>query len=86
VATFLSVSGLRTPVDPRYLDLPTWGAFLVQDFGNSMLPILLDETKWMEWAMRVIEAPAFANAGAPRPDGFPGWRPWAERLVGLSIS
>lgn len=83
-ATF--VSGLRNPVDPRYLDLTTWAGFLVQDFGNSMLPILMDEDLWQEWAMRVVEAPAFSNGGAPRPDQFPGWQPWAERLIGLSIS
>jgi hypothetical protein len=85
-SSFQATSGLRVPVDPRYMDLRTWANFLVQDFGNSMLPILLDEDRWKEWAMRVYEAPAFCNAGAPQPQGFSDWRPWAERIVGLSIS
>lgn len=74
------------PVDPRGMTLTNWAAFLVQDYGSDFLPILKDPDKWQDWAMRVIESPTFATAAAPDPRAFPEWRPWAERLAGLSIS
>lgn len=74
------------PIDPRGMDLKQWADFLVQDYGSDFLPILLDPDRWQDWAMRVIEAPSFASQSAPSPLGFSTWRPWAERLVGLTVS
>ena len=74
------------PVDPRGMDVIRWSAFLVQDYGEDALPVLMDPDRWREWAMRVIEAPSFAAPGAPDPRQFPDWRPWAERLVAITVS
>lgn len=74
------------PMDPRGMSLERWAAFLVQDYGADFLPILKDPDKWQEWAMRVVEAPSFAAVSIPQPTQFPDWRPWAERVVGLTVS
>ena len=65
-------------IDPRYLNAPTWaskttGALL----PYGVIPILLDENKWRQWADYVILIPDIAALGPPRPEIFSDWRLWA---------
>lgn len=79
-------------IKPEYINLKNWAAALVFDYYNEPLPLLLDETKWQEWATIVAGTGVFKRAAIPTPftitegkkrDSFANWEAWAKVVYNI---
>ena len=43
----------------------------------GVIPILLKDEQWQDWARVVVVIPAIAVYSPPSPDEFPKWEAWA---------
>lgn len=68
-------------IDPRFITVTQWCAQMalsLSAIGN--VPQLQDPTQWREWAKTVVNFPALASVGAPRPERFDQWDDWVRQF------
>jgi hypothetical protein len=57
--------------------LKKWAASLIIDFPEDNIPILSNVEDWKKWGNMLVQENSFANNGAPGPNVFNDWQPWA---------
>ncbi len=68
-------------VNPTRTDPAHWCSQMALSLSQyGPIPKLLDPAGWREWAAIVVSIPAIAGVGAPRPERFASWRPWAHEF------
>lgn len=72
---------------PEYISLRNWVGALINDFPEENIPLLDDEDKWEEWAMKLANTGVFKRANIPGPFSlsqgkrekkFEAWQDWAK--------
>lgn len=66
--------------DPRGIPFERWAA-ACYDTLPLTFPMPVSEAQWMGWASAAVAAFQVAGYQVPTPDGFPGWREWAEEFL-----
>jgi len=57
--------------DELYLARPDW----------DVLPRMLDEKQWVQWADQVCQSTVLQSANTPRANNFKTWQDWATALI-----
>lgn len=68
-------------IDPRPLTVKSWCDLVALPLSAFMLvPVLQDESQWLQWALRVYENPSLSQFNLPDPRIFRDWKEWATRF------
>lgn len=72
---------MSSAIDPRFMTAQNWTAqtsTVLLPFG--FVPKLLSEDDWRSWASYVVNLPAVAALGPPRPEPYADWHSWARQF------
>ncbi len=66
-------------VNPTGTEPTRWAAQMQLSLAEyGPIPALKDPQHWREWAAVVVNIPAIASVGAPRPERFESWSDWVH--------
>lgn len=66
---------------PVNMTLRDWADTVTYDLQPYILPqVLLDETKWQDWAVVLVATTTLSGNNPPNPYQFDNWQDWAMRF------
>lgn len=64
-------------VIPEGITLTLWANSLIIDFPNDNIPLLINESRWQQWASELIGSQSFISNDVPHPNNYDDWKTWA---------
>lgn len=72
-----------TMIPPTNISLLDWAAQLQIDFSGDDVPLLFNESEWVEWSQRLVACQSFVNNNVPDGNSYSNWHDWAQRVYDL---